>query len=88
MTSGSRDLPLGAVLLVVGAGLAAGAAGYWRTGATVVGLGLLLGAVLRGVLPPHRAGLLAVRGRRLDAAVLVVLGAALVLLALSVPTPT
>jgi hypothetical protein len=88
VTSAPRDLPLVAVLGVVGVGLAGGAAGYWRTGATVAGLGLLLGAVLRATLPPHRAGLLAVRGRRLDTAVLVVLGLAVVVLAVSVPVST
>lgn len=87
MTSASRDLPLAAVLLVVGAGLAAGAAGFWRTGGLVIGLGVLLGGLLRASLPAHRAGLLAVRGRRLDTAVLLVLGVGLVSLALSVPAP-
>lgn len=87
MTSASRDLPLAAVLVVVGAGLAVGALGYWRTGGVVVGLGLLLGALLRASLPLSRAGLLAVRGRRLDTAVLLALGVGLVTFALSVPAP-
>jgi hypothetical protein len=87
VTSVVRELPLAAVGLVVAAGLLAGAVGHWRTGAVVVGLGLLLGAVLRAVLRGPAAGLLAVRGRRADTAVLLVLGAAVVALALSVPVP-
>jgi hypothetical protein len=82
-----RQLPLTAVLAVVGAGLALGAAGAWRPGAWVIGAGVVLAGVLRLVLPARRAGLLAVRSRRLDAALLLGLGTALVVLASSVPEP-
>jgi hypothetical protein len=82
-----RQLPLAAVLAVVGAGLALGALGPWRVGAWVIGGGVLLAAALRLTLPAHRAGLLAVRSRRLDVAFLLLLGAALVALASSVPEP-
>jgi hypothetical protein len=74
-----------AVLAVVGAGLALGAAGQWRPGAWVIAAGVLLAGLLRLVLPARRAGLLAVRSRRLDAAMLFGLGGALALLASSVP---
>jgi hypothetical protein len=80
-----RQLPLTTVLLVVAAGLALGAAGHWRPGAWVIGAGVLLAGVLRLVLPARRAGLLAVRSRRLDATLLLGLGAALSLLASAVP---
>jgi hypothetical protein len=43
--------------------------------------------VLRLVLPVRRSGLLVVRSRRIDVAVLLFLGAALVVLAASVPQP-
>jgi Protein of unknown function (DUF3017) len=82
-----RQLPLTAVLLVVGAGLALGASGRWRAGAAVIAAAVLLGGVLRLVLPVRRAGLLAVRSRRLDAVVLLGLGLALSVLAWSVPEP-
>jgi ABC-type bacteriocin/lantibiotic exporter with double-glycine peptidase domain len=56
-------------------------------GRLVIAVGLLLAAVLRLVLPARRAGLLVVRSRRLDVALLLVLGAALLALASSVPEP-
>lgn len=80
------ELPLLTVLLVVGAGVfGAGFFHAWRTGSTVVGLGLVLGGGLRLGLPARRAGLLVVRSRPVDATVLLVLGLALVGLASSIP---
>ena len=85
MPARGRTLPLVAVLAVVAAGLLLGAAGAWRPGAVVIGAGVLLAAGLRLVLPARQAGLLAVRSRRLDVAMLLVLGTGLVVLASSVP---
>ena len=81
------ELPLFVVLVVVAAGLlTAGARHDWRIGSAVVGLGLVLAAALRLTLPARQAGLLVVRSRPLDAAVLLTLGFALVALANSIPT--
>jgi hypothetical protein len=80
-----RELPLIAVLGVVVAGLLLGALEQWRVGALLVGAGLVLAAGLRLVLPVRRSGLLVVRSRRLDVAVLLLLGAGLMALAASVP---
>lgn len=80
-----RELPLLAVVAVVATGLVIGALGSWRAGALLIGAGVLLGAGLRLSLPVRRAGLLAVRGRQLDVAVLLALGAGLVVLAVTVP---
>lgn len=80
------QLPALLVLAVVAAGLAAVSLSAWQTGLLVVGLGLLLGAGLRLVLPARSIGLLVVRSRAVDAAVLLALGFALVLLANTVPT--
>jgi len=81
------ELPLLLVLAVVAVGLVtAGARHNWRFGSAVVGLGLMLAAALRLALPARQAGLLVVRSRPLDAAVLLVLGVALVTLAESIPT--
>ena len=82
-----RELPILGVLAVVAAGLVLGALFRWREGAVVIAAGLLLGAALRLVLPARRAGLLVVRSRRLDVAMMLVLGAALMALASSVPEP-
>jgi hypothetical protein len=80
------ELPTIATLLAVAAGLALAGLHYWRTGVELVGVGLLLAAGLRLTLPARQAGLLVVRGRAFDAAVLLVLGFALVLLAGIIPT--
>lgn len=83
----ARELPLLASLGLVVTGLLLGALVRWRAGALLVGAGVVLAAVLRLVLPVRRSGLLVVRSRRIDVAVLLVLGVALVVLASSVPQP-
>jgi hypothetical protein len=80
-----RELPSLAVLAVVAAGLAVGALADWRAGAIIVGLALLLAAGLRLSLRERQAGFLVVRSRGFDAAVLLVLGFALVALANTIP---
>lgn len=80
-----RELPLLVVLALALTGLGLGRLVQWRLGAVLVGAALALAAVLRLVLPARRSGLLVVRSRRLDVAVLLSLGAALVVLASSVP---
>jgi hypothetical protein len=83
-----KELPTLAVLAVVGAGLGAIALERWRFGALVVGVGLLLAAGLRLTLRERQAGFLVVRSRGFDAAVLLVLGFALVALANTIPAAT
>ncbi|MFP5218185.1 MAG: DUF3017 domain-containing protein [Actinomycetes bacterium] len=85
MPGPARQLPLALVIAVVAVGLALGAAGPWRAGAFVIAGGVLLAGALRLALPARRAGLLAVRSRRLDVTLLLGLGAALAVLASSVP---
>jgi hypothetical protein len=78
-------------VLVVVAGVAIGLvvsllnAGSWRVGAVIIGCALLVGAGIRLALPPREAGLLQVRGRAFDVAVLALGGAAVVILALAIP---
>ena len=84
-----KELPLSAVVAVVAVGLVLTAVfDRWRLGSGVVGFGLCLGAALRLTLPARQAGLLVVRSRGVDAAVLLVLGFGLVLLANTIPTTT
>ena len=82
-----KEAPTLVVLGVVALGLVLGALVDWRTGAALVGVALLLAAALRMTLSARRAGLLVVRTRPFDATVLLVLGFAVVALALAVPTP-
>ena len=81
------QLPALAVLAVAALGLLLVAVLDWQVGAFVFGLALLVGAGLRLALPPRAAGWLAVRTRGIDAAVLLGLGFAVVLLANTIPRP-
>lgn len=71
----------------VGIGLAVVALHHFKSGCVVMSAALLLGAVLRLVLPEERAGLLAVRGRVFDVATMVTLGVLIIVAALVVPPP-
>ena len=79
------QLPFVVVLLVLTLGLVLGAAVDWKPGALVLGAALLLGAGLRLALPTRQVGLLAVRSRGADAAVLALLGVTTVVLANTIP---
>ncbi|RJK95489.1 DUF3017 domain-containing protein [Vallicoccus soli] len=82
-----REWPAALVLGSVLAGLVVVAADRFRPGSALLAASLLLAAVLRAVLPERRAGLLAVRGRVVDVAVLAAIGAGLVVLTVVVPPP-
>lgn len=79
----------GVVYLVVVAMAAVGVAitfaGSWRTGVSWMGSGLLVGALSRLALPERRAGMLRVRRRPADVAMLALAGGALLVLAVVVP---
>ena len=82
-----KPLPLVAVSGVLLAGLlAATLLDRWRVGSAVMGVALCLGAVLRLTLPARQAGMLVVRSRGTDAAVLLGLGLAMVALANTIPS--
>nr|WP_132113080.1 DUF3017 domain-containing protein [Actinocrispum wychmicini] len=53
-------------MLVVVIGIVRVVMQHWREGTTEIGLALLLAAFLRAVLPDRKAGLLAVRTRKVD----------------------
>ncbi len=80
-----RQLPLLAVLVVVGIGLLVVAVGHWRAGLVVMGGGMLAAAGLRLAVPLRRTGFLAVRSRTTDVVLLGGAGLALVVIALAVP---
>jgi hypothetical protein len=83
-----RAWPLIVVLAGVVAGLLVAVLGTatWRAGCLVIGASLGLGAVLRMALPSREAGLLQVRGKAFDTGLLLLLAAAVIVLAVLVPT--
>jgi hypothetical protein len=78
------ETPMIAVLAVAAIGLLRVATANWREGSVLLGGALLLAALLRAVLPPERAGLLAIRSRVLDVLAYSGLGLAVVLLAVTI----
>jgi hypothetical protein len=80
-----RQLPLLAVLVLVGSGLLLVAVGGWRRGLVVIGLALVVAALLRLLLPVRRVGFLAVRSRLTDVLLLAGSGTALTIVALTLP---
>ena len=81
----SWQLPSVLVLAGVATGLLLATQVGWQTGTRVLGLAFLVAAGLRLSLPARSAGWLVVRTRGLDAAVLLVLGFAMVALAETIP---
>ena len=80
-----RQLPLLAVLVVVGIGLLVVTFDHWRRGLVVVGLALIGAALLRLLLPLRRVGFLAVRSRPVDVVLLAAAGVALTAISLAIP---
>jgi len=80
--------PLTATLVVIVGGLVVVAAGRFRSGAVVMALGVSLAFFLRLLLPHSRAGMLAVRSKGIDIAVLATLAVVMGVLALWVPPPS
>jgi hypothetical protein len=74
-----------AILVVCGTGIAVVAGGDWRLGVRVLAVGLMIAAGLRLVLPARDAGMLAVRHRAVDVAVLALMGGLIYFLASSIP---
>ena len=66
-------------------GLAITARGDWRIGVRWIAAALLAAAVLRLFLPARDAGMLAVRRRAVDVALLAIVGLALVVLTVTIP---
>jgi hypothetical protein len=65
--NGSRtQLPFAVVMLIVTAGIVRIVMYHWRQGTVLIGVALVIAAVLRILLSDQRAGLLAVRTRKVD----------------------
>lgn len=74
-----------AALAVAVVGLIVVATGHWRVGVDLLAASLLGAAICRGLLPDDEAGMLEVRSRYLDVALLVGAGGVLIWLAATVP---
>jgi len=83
-----RQWPIALVLLGLGVACAMIAMDSFRRGCVVLAASVLLAAFLRLLLSDADAGLLAVRSRRLDVAILLVLGLGLAVFSLWVPPPS
>ncbi|MGY1753179.1 DUF3017 domain-containing protein [Blastococcus sp. SYSU D01042] len=80
-----RQLPLLAVLVVVGVGLLLVTVEHWRRGLIVMGVALVGAALLRLFLPERRVGFLAVRSRPVDVVLMAVAGLALTVVSVAIP---
>ncbi len=74
------------VVAATGVGVLVVALGPWRRGVMLIGVALLVGALLRTVLPENEAGMLRVRRSRwIDLLMLAGVGGALIVLAVVIP---
>ena len=80
-----RQWPLLTVLGGGVVGIVAIALDHFRTGSLLLSASVLFAALARAVLPARRVGLLVVRSRPFDVLVLLVMGLALLVLAIVVP---
>ncbi len=77
--------PLATVLVGVFVGLVIAVPfGHWRIGATLIGISVSLGGLLR-LMPQQRVGLLAVRNRVIDTVLLLGSGLGILLLSWVIP---
>ena len=78
------EWPMIVVLAIAAIGLLRVATANWREGSVLLGGALLVAAALRAVLPPDRAGLVAIRSRIVDILAYSGLGLAVVVLAATI----
>lgn len=79
-----RQIPFFAVMLVVLVAAVLVLFDRWRRGSVAFGGALLLGAVLRAVIPTDRIGLLQVRSRAFDIGAMASMGVLVIWLATSI----
>ncbi len=82
-----REWPISLVLLGIALSMVFVATDHFRRGSLVLAVSVVLATFLRLFLPENQAGMLAVRSRSVDVAVLAVLGVGLAIFALWVPAP-
>ncbi len=77
-------MPAGLVGVIAGIGMVLTLTQHWRRGAVLLGAALLVAAVLRLLVPPERAGLLAIRSRAVDVLCYTAFGVVMVVLAVQI----
>ncbi|RKT57641.1 DUF3017 domain-containing protein [Saccharothrix australiensis] len=83
-SAAGRHLPFGLVLGVVALGLVRILQYHWRQGAVLIGVALLVAALLRLLVTDEQAGLIAIRGRGVDALLYSGLGFAVIVVAMTI----
>ena len=82
-----REWPISLVLLGIALSMIFVATDHFRRGSLVLAVSVVLAAFLRLFLPENQAGMLAVRSKSVDMAILAVLGMGSAIFALWVPAP-
>ena len=77
-------MPFAVVMFVVVIGIVRIVMYHWREGTTEIGVALLLASFLRAVLPDRKAGLLAVRKRKVDVLLYAAFGVMMIYISLSI----
>lgn len=74
---------LAVVLAITAAGAVLVAFGHWELGAGTIGAGMIVGALIRAIIPSPEAGLLRVRRRVVDVAWMLAIGIGIIALVIS-----
>ncbi|MBW4716073.1 DUF3017 domain-containing protein [Saccharothrix obliqua] len=83
-SAAGQHLPFALVLGVVVLGVVRIVQYHWRQGVVLIGVALLLAALLRVLVTDEQAGLIAIRGRSVDALLYSGLGFALIVVAMTI----
>ncbi|SDB89275.1 Protein of unknown function [Raineyella antarctica] len=74
---------LAVVVAIMAAGVVVIGLGHWQVGACIVGGGMIVGAVIRAIVPSSQAGLLRVRNRPIDVTGMLVVGVGIIVMVIS-----
>ncbi|QGF22524.1 DUF3017 domain-containing protein [Raineyella fluvialis] len=79
---GLRWTWLAVVVTIMAAGVVVIAFGLWQLGSSLIGAGMIIGALMRLGLPSRQAGLLLVRGRIFDVLWMLAIGVGIIVMVL------
>ncbi|TWP44915.1 DUF3017 domain-containing protein [Lentzea tibetensis] len=83
-SAAGKHLPFALVLGVTLLGLLRIVMYYWREGAVLIGIALLLAALLRMLVTDEQAGLIAIRSRAVDALLYSAFGITVIIVAITI----